>query len=459
MDITLANFEADLINASLQQPVLLDIWAPWCGPCKALGPVLEKLEVAYAGRFKLAKLNSDEQPEIAGQLSQAFGVRSIPFCVLFDRGQPVDGFVGALPEAQVRAFLDKHVPSTGELEAEAEIDEAAALIAEGDPEAALDKLQQAVAIDPANDDARFDYVKLLLERGQWAHAEQAFAPVASKAVADVRLDALGRWLAAGRAAAGARSTEALAAAIAANKRDFEARFELAQTHFAAGRFTQAMDELLEIVMRDKAWNQEAARKTYVAILTLMSKPVARPAAAEPAKGKLEVTGKAVPRRCRSGGRSVPAQAEHGAVLSADRRSGADRIDAGQRRVEQRGQTLLLLAVRRIQRLRLGPQALCRSLVAQRLAHLGQPRGGHRPIVGIAGLQQGLLGGRGKRRCLARLAGVPLAPCPIGQQTRREAPQAIAQRSVEVALEECQRLAPARLRGEHLGTQHRHQRAE
>ena len=158
--------------------------------------MLEKLEVAYAGRFKLAKLNSDEQPEIAGQLSQAFGVRSIPFCVLFDGGQPVDGFVGALPEAQVRAFLDKHVPSAGELEAEAEIDEAEALIAEGDPEAALDKLQQAVAIDPANDDARFDYVKLLLERGQWAHAEQAFAPVASKAVADVRLDALGRWLAA-----------------------------------------------------------------------------------------------------------------------------------------------------------------------------------------------------------------------------------------------------------------------
>jgi putative thioredoxin len=290
-DITIANFEAELINASQQQPVLLDIWAPWCGPCKQLGPVLEKLEVAYAGRFKLAKLNSDEQPEIASQLSQAFGVRSIPFCVLFAGGQPIDGFVGALPEAQVRAFLDKHVPSTGELEAEAEIEEATALVAEGDPEAALGKLQQAVAIDPANDDARFDYVKLLLERSQWAQAEQAFAPVASKAAADVRLDALGRWLAAGRAAAGARSAEALAAAIAANKRDFEARFELAQTHFAAGRFTQAMDELLEIVMRDKAWNQEAARKTYVAILTLMSKPAPKPAAAAPVKGALEVTGK------------------------------------------------------------------------------------------------------------------------------------------------------------------------
>jgi thioredoxin len=95
----------------MQVPVLLDIWAPWCGPCKTLGPVLEKLETSYAGRFSLGKLNADEQPEIAAQLSQMFGVRSIPFCVLFKGGQPVDGFVGALPEAEVRKFLDKHVPS------------------------------------------------------------------------------------------------------------------------------------------------------------------------------------------------------------------------------------------------------------------------------------------------------------------------------------------------------------
>ena len=290
-DITLANIETDLINGSMQQPVLLDIWAPWCGPCKQLGPVLEKLEVAYAGRFKLAKLNSDEQPEIAGQLSQAFGVRSIPFCVLFVAGQPVDGFVGALPEAQIRAFLDKHVPSTDELEAEAELDDAEALIAEGDAESALAKLQQAVAIDPANDVARFDYVKLLLETGQLALAEQAYAPVASKAMADARIDALGRWIAAHRAAALARPAEALTQAITANKRDFDARFERAQGLFAAGQFTQAMDELLEIVMRDKAWNQEAARKTYVAILTLMTKPAPKPSAKEPAKGTLELTGR------------------------------------------------------------------------------------------------------------------------------------------------------------------------
>jgi putative thioredoxin len=291
LDVTIQNFEAELINASMQQPILLDIWAPWCGPCKVLGPMLEKLEVAYAGRFKLAKLNSDEQPEIASQLSQAFGVRSIPFCVLFDQGQPVDGFVGALPESQIRAFLDKHVPTADELEAEAETEEAEALIAEGDPEAALAKLQQAVAIDPSNDDARYDYVKLLLERGALTQAESAFEPVAKKTAFDARLDALAHWIAAQRKAGAARSSDALVAAIAANKRDFEARFELAQTHFAAGRLTAAMDELLEIVMRDKAWNSDLARKTYVAILAVMAKPAPKAAAGE-AKGALELTGKA-----------------------------------------------------------------------------------------------------------------------------------------------------------------------
>ncbi|MDT7837427.1 tetratricopeptide repeat protein [Aquabacterium sp. OR-4] len=294
-DITIQNFETELIQASMQQPVLLDIWAPWCQPCRTLGPILEKLETAYEGRFTLAKLNSDDQPEIASQLSQAFGVRSIPFCVLFANGQPVDGFVGALPEAQIREFLDRHVPSADEVEAEVETAEAEALEAEGDLPAALAKLQQAVAADPANDSARFDYVKLLIETGDLVLARQAFEPVVSKLQFEPRLAALGLWLSACEKAPVARSPQALAAAIEANRRDFDARYELAQLLMAVGRFTDAMDALLEIIMRDKAWHDELARKTYVAILELMTKPVPKAAPgqdAAKAKGTLELTGKA-----------------------------------------------------------------------------------------------------------------------------------------------------------------------
>ncbi|HEV8689852.1 MAG TPA: tetratricopeptide repeat protein [Ideonella sp.] len=298
IDITLQNFEAELINASMSQPVLLDIWAPWCGPCKSLGPVLEKLETAYEGRFQLAKLNSDEQPEIAGQLSQAFGVRSIPFCVLFSQGQPIDGFVGALPEAQIREFLDKHVPSADALESDSEAAEAEALLAEGgDVDAVLAKLQEAVAIDPANDNARLDYLKLLLEKAasepeRVAQARQAFEPVAAKVLSDNRFAAVEHWLKACEAVATARPLQALDAAIAANKRDFDARFERAQRLFAQGEPLSAMDELLEIIMRDKTWNQELARKTYVAILELMARPAKGEVAAGAPKGTLELTGKA-----------------------------------------------------------------------------------------------------------------------------------------------------------------------
>lgn len=298
--ITLKNFESDLIAASAHIPVLLDIWAEWCGPCKQLGPVLEKLEAEYAGRFILAKVNADEEPEIAGQLSQMFGVRSIPFCVLFAGGQPVDGFVGALPADQIRAFLDKHVPGEAAIEAEQDLSEAEALAAGGDTDLALSKLQQAIELDPSNNEARLELIKLLLGRGQLAPAKALFAPIAAQAsgpLADPRVAAFAAYLAACDAASQARSAEALAGAIAANKRDFEARFELAQTHFAAGRFTDAMDELLEILMRDKKWQDELARKTYVAILEVMSKPQAKApakAAGKPeAKPGLELAGKAV----------------------------------------------------------------------------------------------------------------------------------------------------------------------
>ena len=290
IDISLQNLEIELIEASAEQPVLLDIWAPWCGPCKALGPMLEKLEVAYAGRFKLAKLNSDAEPDIAGQLSQMFGVRSIPFCVMFKGGQPVDGFVGAQPEAEIRKFLDKHVPTAEELAAEEDVQAAEAMLAEGNTDDAIDKLAEAVGANPANDTARFDYLRALLMVGRLAEAEQAYVPVAGKMLLDARLVACGHWIDAFKSAATARSPDTLAAAIAANRRDFDARFELAQTHFATGQFTEAMDELLEIIMRDKSWSDERARKTYVAVLEVMSKPAPAPKAEAAPKGAVEVAG-------------------------------------------------------------------------------------------------------------------------------------------------------------------------
>ncbi len=272
IDVTIANFDAEVIEASQTTPVLVDFWAPWCGPCKSLGPVLEKVEAAYNGRFKLVKINSDDEQELAG----AFGIRSIPTCVLMIEGKPVDGFMGALPEGQVKAFLDKHLPAEEELQAQAEEEEALAALDDGDVETALAKLQQAVDTDPANDDARFDLVKLLLQQGFEDEAKVAFAPVIAKAAGVRKLDALNHWIKALDFVAGYASDESaegqFLAQIAANRRDFEARFGLARLRMAQQRWTDAMDELLEILMRDKAWNSDLARKTFIAILDIIDVP-------------------------------------------------------------------------------------------------------------------------------------------------------------------------------------------
>ncbi|MDO9201036.1 MAG: thioredoxin, partial [Hydrogenophaga sp.] len=190
IDVTLANFETEVIEASQHTPVLVDFWAPWCGPCKVIGPLLEKIEAAYAGRFKLVKIDTEQEQQLAG----AFGIKSIPTCVLLVNGQPVDGFMGALPEGQINAFLDKHLPAPEVLEAAEEEADALQALAAGDVQGALDKLHHAVQTDPENDDARFDLVKLLLELDRDDEAKVAFAPVISKYMAVRRLDSLNRWM-------------------------------------------------------------------------------------------------------------------------------------------------------------------------------------------------------------------------------------------------------------------------
>jgi len=293
-EVTLKNFETDVIAASMTTPILIDFWAPWCGPCKSLGPILEQLEEAYAGRFTLVKINSDDEQ----QLAQAFGVRSIPTCILMINGKPVDGFMGAQSAGQVKTFLDKHLPTEGELVAEAETDEAQALLESGDTQAALEKLADALAIDPGNDDTRYDYIRLLIELGGLEEAEAALAPKLTEIPKKLRFEALAQWLSAIQFIATSPyanwATGQFDEKIATNKRDFDTRFAKARLLMALGDWTAAMDELLEIIMRDKKWADEAPRKAFVAILELLTPP--KPKAAAQATGKtaggIEVLGKA-----------------------------------------------------------------------------------------------------------------------------------------------------------------------
>jgi putative thioredoxin len=295
INVTIENFDAEVVAASHQVPVLVDFWAPWCGPCKVIGPLLEKVEAEYDGRFKLVKIDSDQEQE----LSQAFGIRSIPTCVLMVEGKPVDGFMGAVPEGQLKTFLDKHLPAAEELEAAEEVEDAQALLAAGDPQAALHKLHSALSADPGNDDARYDYVRLLIENNLLDDAEQALEPALKAIPRQIRFEALEQFLHAIQfVEADPRGTwvaEQFDVLIAANKRDFDARLAKARVLMVSGNWTAAMDELLEIVMRDKAWNNAVPRKTFVAILELLTppKPKTDPASAGKTAGGIELMGKVV----------------------------------------------------------------------------------------------------------------------------------------------------------------------
>ncbi len=297
INVTVANFEAEVIEASMHTPVLVDFWAPWCGPCKVIGPLLEKLETDYGGRFKLVKIDSDQEQ----QLAAAFGIRSIPTCVLLMNGQPVDGFMGALPEGQLKAFLDKHLPSEDELAALAEADEAQQLLAEGDEAdaaTALEKLAQAVAQAPDNDDLRFELARQSISHGLFEQAAQVLSPTLTRIPVPLRFEALSQWLRAlefvGSDPRGQWPLEKFDQLIGQNKRDFETRFAKSRTLIALGEWPAALDELLEIIMRDKKWDDEAPRKTYVALLELMTPPAPKtdPSAAGKSAGGIELAGKA-----------------------------------------------------------------------------------------------------------------------------------------------------------------------
>ena len=265
IDATLTNFKEEVLAASMTTPVLIDFWAPGADPGELLGPLLEQLETAYAGRFKLVRVDAVREEK----LSAAFGIRSVPTCIMMVGGQPVASFTEALPESQIREFLDRHVAPAGEnLELEAFDDT--------DPQAVLQRLQDAVTAAPTDDNARFDYVKQLLLLGRDDDAKVAFAPVIAQTSVVRRFDSLKRWMDAIDFVAVSAYTASAGglfdAKIAANKRDFDARFDKARWLMAQQRWTDALDELLDILMRDKAWSDGLARKTFIAILDIMEAP-------------------------------------------------------------------------------------------------------------------------------------------------------------------------------------------
>jgi len=257
-DVTAASFRAEVLTASQRQPVLVDFWAPWCGPCKQLAPALERAVADADGKVALVKMNIDEHPQIAGQL----GIQSIPAVIAFDKGQPVDGFVGALPESQIRGFIERLVGplAGGSAELLAEADEAAA---KGDAAGAAAIYAEVLAENPAEAKAIGGLAKLQVAAGQLDQAKALLATAPAPAPGKDQDPAIAAAWAALRLAEQASSVGELAPlerAVAADPDDHKSRFDLAVALSAKGDREGAADQLLEIIRRDRKWNDEAARK-------------------------------------------------------------------------------------------------------------------------------------------------------------------------------------------------------
>ncbi|MDA0654589.1 MAG: co-chaperone YbbN [Proteobacteria bacterium] len=260
-DGTDASFEADVLAASREVPVIIDLWAPWCGPCRTLGPTLEKTVTAANGAVRLVKINVDENPVIASQLR----VQSIPAVYAFKDGQPVDGFLGAVPESQVQQFVQRLAAASGPTKLDMLLDEAEAAREDGDAAAADALFGQALKSDSGNARAPAGLAQCYLDGGDLVRARETLdlVPPAKAGEAPVRSARAALELKEIAAAPVAGGSAELEAKVAANANDHQARFDLSMQYANAGRRMDAVDQLLEIVSRDRAWNDEAARKQLV----------------------------------------------------------------------------------------------------------------------------------------------------------------------------------------------------
>jgi putative thioredoxin len=258
-ETTTKDFMKDVIEASRQVPVLVDFWAEWCGPCKQLTPILEKVITKAKGAARLVKMNIDTYPEIAGQL----GVRSIPAVFAFKNGQPVDGFMGALPESQVQAFIERVTGPIGPSDAEAMIEEAALALAEGDLEGAAQLYGAAMQMEPENVGAIAGLADVFVAAKQFEQAREILTHVPQAKETDVRVVGIKARLDLEEQAAKLGNPHELEARLAADANDHAARFDLALIANARGQKEDAVDHLIEIVRRKRDWNEDGARKQLV----------------------------------------------------------------------------------------------------------------------------------------------------------------------------------------------------
>ena len=258
-DTTTQGFMKDVIEESKRQPVLVDFWAPWCGPCKQLTPILEKAVKSAKGKVKLTKMNIDEHPAIPGQM----GIQSIPAVIAFSNGQPVDGFMGALPESQVIAFLERLTKGAVGAEEKDLLKTADAALAEGDAAGAAELYAQVLAEDSSNVNALAGLGRCYVETGALEQAKQTLALVPEAKRNEAAVAAARAALEVAEQAKSVGPLSELEQKIAANPLDHQTRFELAVALNAKGQREDAVKHLMEIVKRDRKWNDDGARKQLV----------------------------------------------------------------------------------------------------------------------------------------------------------------------------------------------------
>jgi putative thioredoxin len=258
-ETTTQAFTKDVIEESRRQPVLVDFWAPWCGPCRQLTPVLEKAVRAAKGKAKLVKMNIDDHPTIPGQM----GIQSIPAVIAFVNGQPIDGFMGALPEGQVTAFIERLIKDKVGGEDQDLLKLAEAALAEGDASGAAEIYAQILQNDPENIPALAGLVRCYVETGAIEPAKQTLALIPEAKRNDAAVAAARAALELAEQATSLGPIGELEQKVAANPLDHQARYDLAVALNAKGDREAALDQLLEIVRRDRKWNDDAARKQLV----------------------------------------------------------------------------------------------------------------------------------------------------------------------------------------------------